>query len=180
MRPADIIEFWYSDSMQQRWFSSTPELDDQIKERFEHVWVSSSKGEFDEWSNTPEGSLALIIVLDQFPLNMFRGEARSFQTEKKAVEVALSAIDQGFDEQLSKAHLAFLFMPLMHSENIEHQDLSVKFYKKHDLKANIKFAEHHRDIVRKYGRFPHRNQILGRKSSKEEIEYLNSESAFKG
>lgn len=180
MNHIEIIDFWYSDSMRSYWFSSTPELDKKIRERYEHVWIKSSKGEYDDWKNTPEGSLALVIVLDQFPLNMFRGEAKSFQTEKKAIEVALSAINRGFDEKLEKDRLSFLFMPLMHSENIDHQELSVKFYKKHKLKDNIRFAEHHRDIVRKYGRFPHRNQILGRESSKLEIEYLNSENAFKG
>ena len=180
MNHKEIIDFWYSDSMRSHWFSSTPELDEKIRERYEHVWLKASKGEHDEWKSTPEGSLALIIVLDQFPLNMFRGEAKSFQTEEKAIEVALSAINRGFDEKREKERLLFLFMPLMHSENIEHQELSVILYKKHNLKENLKFAEHHRDIIRKYGRFPHRNQILGRKSSQIEIDYLKSENAFKG
>jgi uncharacterized protein (DUF924 family) len=111
---------------------------------------------------------------------MFRGEAKSFQTEKKAIEVALSAINRGFDKKLEKERLSFLFMPLMHSENIDHQELSVKLFKKYELKNNIRFAEHHRDIVKKYGRFPHRNQILGRESSEAEMEYLSSENVFKG
>jgi uncharacterized protein (DUF924 family) len=180
MKPIEIIDFWYSDPMRKCWFSSTPELDKQIRDRYEQVWIKSSKGEYDEWENTPEGSLALVIVLDQFPLNMFRGEAKSFQTEKKAIEVALSAINRGFDKKLEKERLSFLFMPLMHSENIDHQELSVKLFKKYELKNNIRFAEHHRDIVKKYGRFPHRNQILGRESSEAEMEYLSSENVFKG
>ncbi|MDT8383635.1 MAG: DUF924 family protein [Gammaproteobacteria bacterium] len=180
MKPIEIIDFWYADPMRKHWFSSTPELDNQIRDRYEKVWIESSRGEYDEWQNTPEGSLALVIVLDQFPLNMFRGEAKSFQTEKKAIEVALSAINRGFDKKLEKNHLSFLFMPLMHSENIDHQELSVELFKKYELKDNITFAEHHRDIVKKYGRFPHRNQILGRESSEAEIEYLSSENAFKG
>jgi uncharacterized protein (DUF924 family) len=180
MNPIEIIDFWYSDSMRTCWFSSTPELDEEIRNRYGRLWIKASQGECDEWGSTPEGSLALVIVLDQFPLNMFRGEAKSFQTEKKAVEVALSAINRGFDEKLEKDRLSFLFMPLMHSENIAHQELSVTLYKKYELKENMQFAEHHRDIVRKYGRFPHRNKILGRKSSEMEIEYLNSAGAFKG
>lgn len=180
MNPKEIIDFWYSDSIREYWFSSTPELDKQIRDRYEQVWMESSMGKYDEWENTPEGSLALVIVLDQFPLNMFRGAAKSFQTEEKAIEVALSAINRGFDKKLEKDHLSFLFMPLMHSENIDHQELSVKLYKKYKLKNNIRFAEHHRDIVKKYGRFPHRNKILGRESSEAEIDYLRSEDAFRG
>jgi uncharacterized protein (DUF924 family) len=180
MKPIEIIEYWYSDSMRKLWFSSTPELDKEIKDKYEKVWKRSARGKYDDWVNTPKGSLALIIVLDQFPLNMYRGDKRSFQTEKKAVEVALSAIDRGYDQKLKNEYLSFLFMPLMHSENLEHQDLSVMLYRKYDLKSSMRYAEHHRDIVRKYGRFPHRNKILGRKSTALEIEYLNSDQAFKG
>ncbi len=180
MNPAEIINFWYSDSMRTRWFASTPDLDKEIRERYEQVWMRAARGEYDDWKDTPEGSLALAIVLDQFPLNMFRGEAKSFQTEGQAIEVALSAIRRGFDERLEKDRLPFLIMPLMHSENLEHQELAVRWYKKHGLQDNLRFAEHHREIVRKYGRFPHRNPILGRESSKAETDYLQSAHAFTG
>ena len=178
--PTEIINYWYSDSIRKHWFSSTPELDKEIKQKYEQLWIEAAKGEHDDWAKSAEGSLALIIILDQFPLNMYRGEMRSFQTEAKAIEVALSAIDKAHDKELSKEHLSFLFMPLMHSENIKHQDLSVMLYRKYELKGSIEFAEHHREIVKKYGRFPHRNQILGRESTAMEIEYLNSPYAFKG
>lgn len=180
MTPNDIIDFWYSERISKQWFSSTPELDREIREKYAHVWEQAEQGEFDEWRRTPEGCLALVIIFDQLPLNMFRGQAKSFRTERMAVEVAKEAIDNQFDKLIAKDKLAFLYMPFMHSERLEEQDLSVKLYTASGLMENARFAEHHRALVRKYGRFPHRNKILGRESSAEEIAYLNSEAAFKG
>jgi len=129
---------------------------------------------------TPEGCLALAIVLDQFPLNMYRGQAKSFETESKAIDVTSFAISEGFDKYLHKELLPFLLMPLMHSENIMNQHLSVKLFQGHGLTRNIEFAEHHRNIIHRFGRFPHRNVILARESTKAELEYLGSNNAFKG
>ncbi len=180
MKPSDIINYWFSEPMQKHWFSSTPAIDQAIKNKFENTWINTARGEHDEWVNDPEGCLALAIILDQFPLNMYRGEARSFETEQKAIEVTLLAISKNFDKQLVKERLPFLLIPLMHSENIENQNLSVKLFKAHQLIHNMEFAEHHREIIKKFGRFPHRNIILGRESTKLEIEYLSSRKAFKG
>jgi len=178
MNHSDVIKYWFSEKSRQYWFSSTPEIDNEIKQRYEQLWINAASGELDDWQDSPQGCLALIIVLDQFPLNMFRGEAKSFQTEELAVEVALKAIDNGYDETLNTEELLFLFMPLMHSENLEHQNMQVKLFEKYDF--NDEYSKHHRDIVKKFGRFPHRNDILGRKSSTDEAEYLLSDSAFKG
>ena len=178
MNHSDVIKYWFSEKSRQYWFSSTPEIDNEIKQRYEQLWINAASGELDDWQDSPQGCLALIIVLDQFPLNMFRGEAKSFQTEELAVEVALKAIDNGYDETLNTEELLFLFMPLMHSENLEHQNMQVKLFEKYDF--NDEYSKHHRDIVKKFGRFPHRNDILGRKSSTDEVEYLLSDSAFKG
>ena len=178
MNHSDVIKYWFSEKSRQHWFSSTPEIDNEIKQRYEQLWINAASGELDDWQDSPQGCLALIIVLDQFPLNMFRGEAKSFQTEELAVKVALKAIDNGYDEILNTEELLFLFMPLMHSENLEHQNMQVKLFEKYDF--NDEYSKHHRDIVKRFGRFPHRNDILGRKSSADEIEYLLSDSAFKG
>jgi uncharacterized protein (DUF924 family) len=180
IEPDEILQYWYSDFMQKHWFSSTPALDTEIRERYRQLWEHAAAGGLDHWQDSPEGSLALVIVLDQFPLNMFRGKPESFRTERKAVEVTLNALKKGFEKQLSKDRLSFLFMPLMHSEKLEEQDLSVTLFRQYELTGNIKFAEHHRELVRKYGRFPHRNAILGRESTLAEVEYLASEDAFKG
>lgn len=178
--PEDILTFWYSEPMKSHWFSSTPEIDALIADKYESLWQFAANGRLDTWQDSPEGCLALCIVLDQFPLNMFRGQATSFSTEQAAVNVAKAAIDQGFDQQLATEQLSFLYMPLMHSEHLQDQDLSVERFEAAGLAGNIRFAKHHRDIVQRYGRFPHRNAILGRNSRSEEIEYLNSESAFTG
>lgn len=180
MHPIEIINYWYSDRIRKHWFASTPELDQEIKTKYEPIWQQAAGGKLEEWNNTPDGCLALVIVLDQFPLNMFRGTAKSFQTESKAIEVTISAINSGFEKKLDKDKLSFLFMPLMHSEEIEHQDLSVKLFGEYDLGNNLRFAQHHRDIIKRFGRFPHRNNILMRKNTREETEYLNSKHAFKG
>ena len=178
MNHSDVIKYWFSKKSRQHWFFSTTEIDDEIRLRYEQLWISAASGDLNNWKDSPQGCLALIIVLDQFPLNMFRGKAKSFQTEKMAVEVALKAINKGYDEILNADELLFLFMPLMHSENLEHQDIQVKLFEKYDF--NDEYSKHHRNIVKKFGRFPHRNDILGRKSSADEVEYLLSDSSFKG
>lgn len=178
--PDDIIQFWYSEPMNKHWFSSTEKIDTIIQERFEALWQAAARGECNHWLDSAEGCLALCIVLDQFPLNMYRGQPLSFSTEQQAVRVSKHAIEEGYHQQLPQQQLAFLFMPLMHSENLDDQDLSVKMFEEAGLTDNAKFARHHRKIVQRFGRFPHRNVILVRDSTQEEMEWLDSDDAFKG
>jgi len=176
----DILEFWFTESHKKLWFNSTLEFDRLIINKFESIWKTAASRQLDHWRNNPESSLALIIILDQFPLNMYRGDAESFSTESYAVEVAHHSLDNHFDRTLNRDQLTFLYLPLMNSENLEDQNLSVKLYKAAELDSNLRFAMHHRDIIKKYGRFPHRNSILGRNSTNEETIYLQSQQAFKG
>jgi len=176
--PSDVLDYWFSEKSKQFWFASTPQIDNEIKVRFESVWEKAAEGEYSQWRETADGSVALIVILDQLPLNMFRSDPKGFQTENMAVEVALNAINNGFDEELNDEKLLFLFMPLMHSENIDHQNLQVYLFDKYNF--NLEFSKHHRDLVKKFGRFPHRNEILGRMSTMEELDYLLSDNAFKG
>ncbi len=176
--PSDVLDYWFSEKSKQFWFASTPQVDNEIKVRFESVWEKAAEGEYSQWRETADGSVALIVILDQLPLNMFRSDPKGFQTENMAVEVALNAINNGFDEELNDEKLLFLFMPLMHSENIDHQNLQVYLFDKYNF--NLEFSKHHRDLVKKFGRFPHRNEILGRMSTMEELDYLLSDNAFKG
>ncbi len=178
--PQEILDFWYADDMRSKWFDSTPQLDAEIKRRFESVWEAGAAGQLDLWRESPDGCLALAIVLDQFPLNMFRGTPKSFATERQAVDVAKHAIAEGFDRRLDRSRLAFLYMPLMHSEDLLDQDASVRLFHAAGLEQNTSFAEGHREIVGRFGRFPHRNAILGRKSTVDELNYLASPEAFKG
>ena len=178
--PESIIEYWYSDKVRSLWFNSNLDFDQEIKSNYEKIWLEVLRGEYISWSESAEGCLAMVIVLDQFPLNMFRGEVKSFSSEAMAIKIAKKAIEHGFDQETDKDKVSFLYMPLMHSENIDDQNLSVKLIEKAALLDNLRFAKHHRDIIKKYGRFPHRNKILQRKSSRDEIDYLNSDNAFTG
>jgi uncharacterized protein (DUF924 family) len=174
----DILEFWFTEPASRYWFSSTPAFDAEIRERFESVWTQARDGALSGWEQTPDGSLALVIVLDQFPLNMYRGLAISFSTEAQARAVAGRAIRRGFDRQLHRERLAFLYLPYMHSEKLADQQRSVELFEAAGLVRNLEFARGHREIVRRFGRFPHRNRILGRASSAEELAWLASAEAF--
>ena len=175
-----ILNFWFSAPANKLWFKSTPGLDEKIRIKYESIWELASNDQLNHWQSTPEGSLALVIILDQFPLNMFRDTAKSFSTEKKAIEISRYAISNNFDSKLTSTKLPFLFMPLMHSESIDDQNISVVMFEKADLENNLRFAKHHRKIIQQFGRFPHRNKILNRTSTKEELEYLASPQVFKG
>lgn len=178
--PQEIIDFWFADATSKHWFDSTPEFDRLLGERFRDTWERARRGELDHWMESAEGCLALTIVLDQFPLNMFRGEADGYSTEARSREVARAAIEQGFDSDLEASQKAFLYMPFMHSERLADQDFAIRLFDQPGLESNLRFARHHRDIVARFGRFPHRNAALGRDSTEAEIEYLNSKQAFTG
>ncbi|MEE9351601.1 MAG: DUF924 family protein [Thiotrichaceae bacterium] len=178
--PKQIIEFWFSKESRSKWFASTPEYDQMLLDHFENIWKDAESGKLDDWLNTPEGCLALAIILDQLPLNMFRGTAKSFQTEAKAIKTSKVAIANSFQDKIPIEQRAFLYMPLMHSENIDDQDDVVNLFEKDGLDSNLRFAKHHRELIRKFGRFPHRNAILGRENTDSELIYLNSKEAFTG
>lgn len=175
-----VLSFWFSAPMREHWFRSKPELDRQIRDRFENLWQRAARGELQAWEQHPAGALALVIVLDQLPLNMYRDQARSFATEASAREVAARALEKGFDRHLNGEQQAFLFMPFMHSEQIDDQDRAVALYQAAGLEHNLKWARHHRELIRRFGRFPHRNAILGRADTAAEQTYLQSEEAFLG
>lgn len=173
-----LLDFWFSPAMRPRWFDSTPALDAEIRARHEGLWRRAAAGELDGWAETPRGALALAIVLDQLPLNMYRGQPEAFASEARAVAVAKQAIAQGHDRELDDDGRLFLFMPLMHSEQLDDQERSVELFRAAGM--DTRYPEHHRDIVRRFGRFPHRNAILGRENTPAERDYLASPQAFKG
>ena len=175
-----IVAFWFSDTVRPLWFKSTPEFDNQLRDRFETLWQDAAEGKLDSWAENAEGVMALVILLDQIPLNIYRGKAHGFSTEAKARQIAGKAIDKGWDTTMPDEQKAFLYMPFMHSESLEDQDRAVALYQGAGLEDNLKFAHHHRDIIRRFGRFPHRNAILGRKSTAAELTYLASDEAFRG
>ena len=180
-KPAsELLDFWFSEPMNQHWFKSTPEIDHELTLRYVAPWQQAAAGGQDHWLQSAHSCLALIILLDQLPLNMFRGQAKSFSTEDRAIEACLCGLEQSYDQQLSKAQQAFFYMPLMHSEQLPHQRRSVELYQRAGLTGNLRFARHHCELIKRFGRFPHRNDILGRISTPAETVYLQSNQAFNG
>lgn len=175
-----LLELWFSERAAKLWFRSTPAFDRELRERFEGVVRAALRGELDDWADSPRGALALVIVLDQLPLNIYRGTPESFAGEQKARTIAAAAIARGWDQGLSDKQKAFLYLPFMHSENLADQERSVALYEAAGLSDNLRFARHHRSIIERFGRFPHRNAILDRESTSQERAWLNSKEAFHG
>jgi uncharacterized protein (DUF924 family) len=178
MTPGEIIDFWFSAASRERWFNSMPGYDREVRARYEALWEQARDGRLAEWEQTPEGALALVLLLDQMPLNMFRGQRASFSTEAQSREVAGRAIARGFDRLMPDSHKVFLYLPYMHSETPADQDRSVELFERAGLADNLRWAEHHRGIIRRFGRFPHRNAILGRASTPDELAWLASPDGF--
>jgi len=182
MRPDDILEFWFGregdahhGSFRPEWFSKNDAFDREIRERFLKVFEAAERDALDSWRGEAHSALALIIVLDQFPRNMFRGERRSFATDEKALSVTQHAMEKGLDRALPPLQRAFLYMPLMHSEDLSHQRQSVSLFTELDRQTRgtqSSFAQRHLEIIERFGRFPHRNAVLGRSSTPEEVEFL--------
>ena len=168
----DVISFWFSDEVRPLWFKSTIEFDQLLTTRYEDVWLRARAGAYDHWVEEARSALALVIILDQFPLNMFRQDARQYSTESHAREIARQAIETGVDQRLDNEQKAFLYLPFMHSESLEDQKRSLQLYAAAGLQDNLGFAQHHHDVVERFGRFPHRNKVLGRKSTEQERENL--------
>ena len=178
--PDDVLTLWFSERVKSLWFDSTPEFDQELRDKFQDTYRAALEGELSDWERSAEGALALVICLDQFPLNMFRGKPESFAGEALSRQVSARAIDRGFDQELEGPRKAFLYLPFMHSEDMEDQDRVVELFDRAGLENNLHWAKHHREIVRRFGRFPHRNAILGRDSTPEELGYLASDEAFHG
>lgn len=167
----EVLTFWFAEATQPLWFASTPDFDEALRMRFLVTYQAAAAGQLADWEATPEGALALVIVLDQFPLNLFRGRAESFATEAAARAVADRAIARGFDQVVPPIQRQFLYLPFMHSETLADQERSVRLYQQPGLEDSLRFARHHRDLIARFGRFPHRNAPLDRTSTAEEIAY---------
>lgn len=181
----DILDFWLlplSDPDHGRkrelWWNSTPELDTEIRVRFGALIERAIAGELDHWRKSPDGALALTLLCDQFTRNIFRKTARAFSGDIKARETVRYALAHGFPSAYPNDVRLFFYMPLQHSEDLGDQDLCCSLFATMGNPDNDKYAAEHRDIVAKYGRFPHRNEVLGRTSTAEELEYLKTANRF--
>lgn len=174
MRPwaADILHYWFDIIGLHNWFHSGPDLDHEIKARFAPLWESQAREAAIFFVTSPSEALAATILFDQFPRNMFRHEANAFATDGLALEISKLAIEAGFDNQIPTDRRQFLYMPFMHSECLTDQDMSVELFDRLGQADQFRYAIMHRDLIRRFGRFPHRNEILGRQSLPEEIEAI--------
>ncbi|MDG1858272.1 MAG: DUF924 domain-containing protein, partial [Emcibacteraceae bacterium] len=168
----DIINFWFEEITPKDWWIKNTAFDKKIKSRFHDIYKSAAAGELVNWRYDPMSALAEIIVLDQFPRNMFRDKKQAFATDPLAVCVAQVTIDKGFDQELENSHKLFMYMPFMHSESAEIHKSAELLFSAPGLEQNYEFEIKHKAIIDRFGRYPHRNKILGRRSRKEEIEFL--------
>lgn len=169
----NVIEFWFSEIEPKQWWQKDLEFDALINQRFGKLHEQAKLGELFQWRETALGSLAEIIILDQFSRNIFREKPESFSCDNVALVLAQVAISKGFDTELSEAKRSFLYLPFMHSESKLIHIEAVKLYEALGSNNNLDFEHKHKAIIDRFGRYPHRNTILGRKSSEEEIEFLN-------
>jgi uncharacterized protein (DUF924 family) len=169
-RALEVIRFW-REAGPALWFAKDEAFDRRFRERFLLDHEAAARGEYEHWQSTPEGALALILLLDQFPRNAFRGTPRMYDTDSMARKIASTAFAAGYERAFEKEMQKFFVLPFGHSEDLADQERAVALARRIG-ETEFERAQHHRDIVRRFGRFPHRNSILGRVSTAEEREYL--------
>jgi uncharacterized protein (DUF924 family) len=174
-----VLAFWFEELSPEQWFAKDPLLDATIRHRFGELYEALAADGPGDWEETAEGALAAVIVLDQFPRNIFRDRPRAFASDGQALGVAERAIARGLDAELAPARRAFLYMPFQHSEDPGVQSRSVALFEDLGNPRTLDFARRHRAIIDRFGRFPHRNAILGRETTAEEAAFLQEPgSAF--
>ncbi len=174
----DIIKFW-SDAGGEKWYEKNDAFDAEIAEKFGVAHEAAKVGQYDHWQGTAQGALGLLILLDQMARNLFRNSPQAFGADEKALGIAHNAIDHKLDEEIKGTMRQWFYIPLMHSEDMGDQDLCCALTKRAGLDKTYEFAVIHADIIERFGRFPHRNEILGRVSSPQELEFL-AKGGFSG
>lgn len=170
--PQDILDFWFAESRQPKWFVKDSLFDQEIINQFLDTYKVAKENQGLNCDDTPENNLAQVILFDQFPRNMFRDTPDAFATDALARSISKKVIEQGGDMDLSPPQRSFLYMPFMHSEDLEEQRYSVSIYEKLAIQGNLDYAIMHLKVIEEFGRFPHRNKILSRESTEAEKEYL--------
>lgn len=172
MKPHDVLDFWFREISSELWFQKSDSFDQLLRDRFGLLHEQAMGGRLASWRETAAGCLAEVIVLDQFSRNMFRGTAKSFAGDELALRLAQDAVDKGKDQELPLTQRNFLYMPFMHSEDPEVHRQAVILFSQPGLETSLKFEIAHKEIIDRFGRYPHRNEILKRASTSEEIEFL--------
>lgn len=177
-RPGEVLAFWLA-AGPDRWFEKDEAFDADIRARFGRIYEDAAAGQIESWTKEPESALALVIVLDQFPRNMFRGGRRAYATDPLARAVAECAIARGFDQEVAMPGRLFFYMPLEHSESLADQERCLALMRATGDAEHVRWAELHADIIRRFGRFPHRNAALGRATTPKEQAFLDA-GGFQG
>lgn len=175
VRPEEVLSFWLDELKPSDWYNSSDALDAEIRDRFFSTWQQITDGSLGLWLTYPSGALAYIILADQLPRNMFRGEGRSFSTDRHALAVAKCAIDKKWDLKIDEPARQFFYLPLMHSENLCDQERCVRMMLERMPQSgasNLLHAKAHREVIRQFGRFPYRNDALSRCSTSNEQAYI--------
>ena len=167
-----VIRFWFEDSGPDEWFAKRPQFDAQIRERFAQTHERALAGDYDDWERDPHACLALVVVLDQFPRNMFRDDPRAYRADARALATARRAVAAGYHRVLTQEQCMFLFLPFEHSEALDDQRRCVELMREFCSEESVGYARRHLEIVARFGRFPHRNALLGRESTPEERAFL--------
>ncbi|MDX6752388.1 DUF924 family protein [Geminicoccaceae bacterium 1502E] len=167
-----ILDFWFASETKPRWFAADPAFDEEIRGRFEGAMETALAGGFEEWRERAAGTLALLLLLDQFPRNLRRGTAGAYAGDARALEVAGAAVRRGQDLEVAVEQRLFFYLPFEHSETMADQELAVSLVGRLGDPMLLDYAQRHLDIVRRFGRFPHRNKALGRATSREEEAFL--------
>ena len=164
----EVLKFWFERD-RKAWFEKNSAFDEEIRQRFLPVYELGAAAKLGPWKEAPGSCLALVVLLDQFPRNMFRGSARAFAADALARDAARTILDRGWDLAMTPEERMFAYLPFEHSEDMQDQDLAMKLFEGNE---NFEWARKHWEIIRRFGRFPHRNAALGRSSTPEEIEFL--------
>ncbi len=169
---ATVLNFWFNEIDQKLWWVKDPDFDQQVRERFGGLHASANLCELYKWRESPEGRLAEIIILDQFSRSMYLDSPDAFASDTLALALAQEAIATGDDMRLNEVQRCFLYMPLMHSESIKIHNVALDIFKNNCPESNFNFEVRHRNIIKQFGRYPHRNAILDRISTEKEVEFL--------
>jgi uncharacterized protein (DUF924 family) len=169
----DVLAFWRA-AGPDKWFKKDADFDAAIRTRFLATWEDAAAGRLSSWEATPDGALALTLVLDQFPRNMFRGDGRTYQTDATACAVVERALARGYDGAVPHRDRRFFYLPFMHSEQLSHQERCIALARDYGDEEFLRYAMQHANIVRRFRRFPHRNAILGRSTTAEEQAFLDA------
>lgn len=173
----EILNYWFYEVGPDRWFNSDPVIDEEIRARYVSIYEQAAQGGLSEWEETPEGVIALLLLLDMFPRRMFRGTPRAYETDDYALEIARQAIIDHFDDRIDRNYKLFFYMPFQHAENLGDQRLASFYVRERTKEVDwVDESERRYQIIQVFGRFPHRNDILGRESTPEEIAYLEDEA----